>query len=197
MVMETRRRVHRRDRWVSWIVVGVFIVALVLGWVVKTAAEGRSTTCEVDGAHTSYPSGWVLADVELPVLLHAQDLWATPFRTTITLERRPVPQDVAKPLSTIQNMIALERGQSWTAYRTLTLEDPVSVNGYAGMRTSFAYVEADPNPFFETVPVVMHGQDYVLPVGDQVYIATVTAAEANYAQAKKALLAMVRSLQVP
>ena len=196
MATEIRERVHRRDRWVSWIIISVFVVALILGWVVKTTAEGRTVVCEAAGVHTCYPAGWVRADVQPPVLLQVENLWAASFRTTLRLERWPVPPNAEKPLNVVQSTVALERGRNWTAYRMLLMEEGVSINGRTGMRIAFAYVETNPNPFLETVPVVMRGEDYLFPVGNQVYIATLTAAEANHAQAQKALLAFVRSLQM-
>jgi len=191
-------------------VVGVFALALILGWVLKTAAQGRTTVGDAGETSVRYPSGWVRSDAKVPVLFKAQDLWATPFRTTLTLERRPVPPDTVSPLSYVQSSLDLERGRTWTAYRTLELEEPVTVDGRTlqpeelvtgeerrGMLVTFVYVEPNPNPFVETIPVVMQGEDYLFSVGDYVYVSTVTAAKENITQGRKALRALVRSLELP
>jgi len=204
MTAEVQERAQRRDRSVSWVVVGITLIALILGWFVKTAAEGRTVLYEADGLNVRYPADWVRAGVQSPALLQVEDRWAVPYRTTLRLERRPVPAGVPaggpagleKILPTIQNSLALERGRGWTAYRVLRSDGNVEVSGTTGMHITFAYVETNPNPFLETVPVVMYGEDYLFPVGDQVYVATLTAAEANYAQAQKALSAFLRSLEV-
>lgn len=196
MTAEVQERAVRRDRSVSWVVVGVTVVALILGWFVKTAAEGRTVLYEVDGLSVRYPANWVRAEVQSPALLQVEDRWAAPYRTTLRLERRPVPTGFEKILPTIQSSLALERGRGWTAYRVLRSDGSVEVSGTTGMQITFAYVETNPNPFLETVPVVMYGEDYLFPVGEQVYVVTLTAAEANYAQAQKALSAFLRSLEV-
>ena len=193
MVAEVHARAQRRDRWVSWIVVGVVVVALLLGWLVKTAAEGRAVSYEVDGTRVRYPVGWMRATVQPPVLLQVEDRLAPSFRTTLTLQRRPVPQS-GRPLAAVQQNLALERARTWTAYRVLGVQEAATIEGRTGMRVTFAYVETNPDPFLETVPVVMHGEDFLLPVGNGVYVVTLTAAEANYAQAQKHLRTLVRSL---
>ena len=199
MVSEIRARAERHDRRVSWIVIGVFAVALLLGWVVKMAAEGRTVAYRAGQAGDlplRYPFGWVRVDVQPPVQLQVEDCWATPFRTALTLERRPLPSNMAQPLSAVQQTLALERGRTWAAYRVLQMENDVSVKGRKGMRVTFAYVETNPNPFLETMPVVVQGEDYPLPVGNQVYIVTLTAAEANYARGQRSLRALLRSLEI-
>jgi hypothetical protein len=193
MVAEIRSRAQRRDRWVSWIVIGVVVVALFLGWLVKVAAEGRTVAYNAGGLQVRYPAGWVRVNVEAPILLRVENRLATPFRTTLMLQQLPMPQG-GKPLAAVQQSLALERGRAWIAYRVLRVEEPATVEGHTGMRVAFAYVEANPNPFLETVPVVMHGEDFLLPAGDKVYVATLTAAEENFAQAQRYLRSLVRSL---
>jgi hypothetical protein len=145
------------------------------------------------GLQVRYPAGWVRVNVEAPILLRVENRLATPFRTTLMLQQLPMPQG-GKPLAAVQQSLALERGRAWIAYRVLRVEEPATVEGHTGMRVAFAYVEANPNPFLETVPVVMHGEDFLLPAGDKVYVATLTAAEENFAQAQRYLRSLVRSL---
>jgi hypothetical protein len=196
MAVEVRVQAQRRDRWVSWIVVVVFAASLILGWFVRMAAEGRAVTYEVEGLRMQYPADWVRANVHSPVLVQVEDRWAVPYRTTLTLERRPVPPDVERVLPTIQSTIDLARGRSWTAYRVLAKEMDIPVRGTTGMRVRFAYVETNPNLFLDTVPVVMYGEDYIFPGKDEVYVATLTAAEDNFARAQKVLSLLLRSLQI-
>ncbi len=190
---QMRLRSQRRDRWVSWAVVGLVVVALLLGWLVKVAAEGRTIAYKAEGLSLRYPSGWVRANVEAPTLLRVEDRTATPFRTTLMLQRLPMPQG-NRPVAAVQQGLALERGRTWIAYRVLSVEEPATVEGRTGMRVTFAYVEPNHNPFLETVPVVMEGEDFLLPAGDQVYVATVTAAEENFARALRHLRTLVQSL---
>jgi hypothetical protein len=192
MVAEIRAQAQQHDRLVSWIVVALFIAALLAGWGVKAAAEGRTVAVEAGGLQFRYPAGWVKAGAEPPVLFQAEE-WLAPARTAIVVQRRPMPA-VQNPLRAVQQTLSLERARLWTAYRTLETDEAAIVARRTAMRVTFAYVETNPNPYLQTVPVVMHGEDYLIPMGSDVYIVTLTAAEANYARAQKALQSVVRSL---
>lgn len=196
MTTQVLKKARRRDRWVSWFVLGIFVIALILGWVVKTAAEGRTVTYEVEGVRVEYPQGWQRASVQSPYLLVARDQLATPSATTLMLQRRALPENVTNPIQSVHQNLTLERGRNWQAYRVLDVEQDAAFYGRTGQHVTFAYVEANPNnPFLEQVPVVMYGEDYIFASGDQVYIATLTAAEENYDRAQKDLRAFMRALQ--
>jgi hypothetical protein len=192
MTTETLQRAKRRDRWVSWFVVGLFVVALILGWVVKSAAEGRTETYSGNEIIVKYPKGWYRADVEDPLLLQVDDTLAEPYKTTFRIQRRP-----EATLSAAQQALAFNRGRNWSAYRLLQIQNDVSFAGHDGMRVTFAYVETNPDPFRETVPVVIMGEDFYFPAKDgvHVYVFTLTAAEANYERARDDFESFVRSFK--
>lgn len=187
------RQARRRDRWVDLLVIAVVLLALALGWAAKTAAEGRQVPVEIAGGRVRYPAGWVRADAQPPFLLRVEDRLAAGFRTALTIERFPLPPATERPLPAVQQLLALDRGSGWTAYRVLRVQEPASVAGQSGLRVDFAYVETNPDPFQETLPVVMHGSDYLFAQGDQVYVFTLVAAEANYERSQRALLDCIRS----
>lgn len=182
----------RRDRWSSWAVVALTIVALLLGWAVKAAAEGRTSVYEADGMRIAYPAGWVRASVDAPMLLQVEKL-VGPARTTLSLQRRPVTADAANPLNAVQQALTLERGRNWTAYRVLSVDPSGAVPGRDALEVSFAYVETNPNPFLKAAPVVMLGQEYLFSVDQAVQVVTLTAAEANFGGAVKDLQSFLRS----
>jgi hypothetical protein len=194
MVTDVRAQAQRHDRWVSWVVIALFVVALVLGWVVKTLAESRYISYNEAGIQTRYPEGWIKLQAEPPAVLQVADKVAG-ARTTLTLERRPLPGEAPRPLQAVQQTIALERGRNWMAYRVLETEESVLIAGREAMHITFAYVDANPNRFMETTPVVMRGEDYLIPDGNQAYVFTLTAAEAEYAGAQRYLRDLVQFFQ--
>ncbi len=187
---EISTQAQRHDRWVNWIVIAVFVLALLGGWVVKTAAEGRTVAYTENGLDVRYPAGWMRANVQAPVLLQVEDKTT---KTAITLEKRPVPTG-ADPLAAIQQNLTLERGRQWTAYRALETRQGTEFAGHQGLMVTFAYVEANPDPFKQKAPVVMKGTDFIFAVGNEIYLVTLTATEANYAGAQRALQTFVQSL---
>jgi len=194
MVADIRTQAQRRDRWVSWVVIALFLVALLLGWVVKGLAESRYVTYDQGGIKTRYPEGWVKLQAEPPALLQVADQVAG-TRTTLTLEQRPLPTNASRPLSALQQALTLERGSSLMAYRILETQESVSIGGRTAMHVTFAYVDTNPNPFMETTPVVMRCEDYLIADGDKVYVFTLTAPETNYAQGQRYLKDFVQSFQ--
>ncbi len=195
MMTDAQTRARRRDRWVDWLVIGVFVVALLLGWVVKVVAEGRTVLYAAEGLRLRYPAGWVKTEGESPVVVVFTDPWAQPYRSTIRIERHPAPPKMDKPLDTVAQMLQLERGQELQAYRVLQRQE-VTLGGRRGLELTFAYVEANPNPFLTTLPVVMQGREFLFVAGDRVYVVTLMAAQENYATAQRLWQALVRSLTV-
>ncbi|MGC8874028.1 MAG: hypothetical protein ACP5SI_06210 [Chloroflexia bacterium] len=189
-------RSRRRDRWVSWLVIGVFLLALLLGSVVRVLAEGRSIAYEGAGIRARYPAGWVRVETRPPLLLQVEDRTAQPFRTRLMVERRPLPPRAPNPLGAVEQVLVLERG--WLAYRPLEVVTETAAFGgnVPALHVTFAYVEPNSNPFLSTLPVVMLGEEYLLLVGDHAYVVTLTAAEANYPKAQRQFEAFLRSLQL-
>jgi hypothetical protein len=194
MVADTRAKTQRRDRWVSWFVIALFVIALLLGWIVKAVAENRYVSYSDGTIQVRYPEGWIKLQAESPVLLQVADK-PTGVRTSLTIEQRPLPPDASRPLALVQQTLTLERGSNWMAYRVLETEEGVTIGKWTATHTSFSFVETNPNPFMETVPVVMRGEDYLVPNGDQVLVFTLAAPESNYAQAQRYLNDFVRSFQ--
>ena len=196
MVAEIRARAQRRDRLASLLVVALVGVALCLGWVVESLAEGRTEAYASDGLSVRYPAGWVRAETQAPTILQVEDRWATPHRTTLAIQRRPIPTASGQPLGAVQQLLSLERGQSWSSYRLLGAQNGVTIGGRTGVRIGFAYVEGHPSPFLQKVPVVMLGEDFLFELGGQAYVVTLTAAEDNYPQAQRHLGRFIKSLQL-
>lgn len=194
MVADTRAKVQRRDRWVSWIVIALFVAALLLGWVIKAVAENRYVSYSDGTIQVRYPEGWIKLQTESPVIFQAADK-PSGARTALTIEKRPLPTSAARPLSLVRQTLTMERGSSWMAYRVLETEEEVAIAGWTATHVSFAYVETNPDPFKETVPVVMRGADYLVRDGDHVLVFTVAAPESDYAQAQQYLEDFVRSFQ--
>jgi len=183
---------QRRDRWSSWAVVALTVVALLLGWAVKAAAEGRTSVYDANGMRISYPAGWVRTNADSPVLLKVEKL-VGPARTTLVLQRRPVTADATNALNAVHQALTLERGRSWTAYRVLSVTPSSAVPGRDALEVTFAYVETNPNPFLKAAPVVMMGQEYLFGVDQAVQVVTLTAAEANFDGAVKDLKSFLSS----
>ena len=112
----------RRDRWADWLVVGVVILALLLGWVVKAWAEGgtESFTDPETGLTLTYPSGWLMSSTG-DYVFKARDPQSGFFK--ITYQVMADRLDPTRPISLVDavNATAVSRARKLTAFRLLDI----------------------------------------------------------------------------
>lgn len=186
----------RRDRWADWAVIVVLVVALLLGWAVKTVAEGQRVTYTnaEAGLTVRYPQGWLLR-TDPKLAFHALDPGAGAFRTTYQVRVSPI--DATVPLTSTLNMAlndaSLARAQGKTAYRLFDIHAGPDVGGRPTMEATYAYVVEGTDLFVQQMPVVVEGIDIALVKGDRVYVFSLSAAEDAFAGAEKAFRRFVET----
>lgn len=162
-----------RDRYAELLVVGVVVVSLLLAWGVKAGAETRAVHIVVDGFAASYGHNWIREVPYAPEILRIVDPGSGGrFATTITVsvfEGAAGPEDVAREL----NQARIPKKELYQALGAGT----VQLRQRDLYRSEFAYVYVSPDLLKPTVPVVVHGVDYVLPQGDVTYVITLVADE--------------------
>lgn len=185
-----------RDRWADWAVVGVVIVALLLGWALKVSAENRTLSYSNEGITVYYPAGWLL-DKKSNYAIEVSDPNSGLFKTTYIVQKELVDAGASEmaALTSLLNNISLSRAQTTTAYKLFEVEE-VQVRGQSAVKASFVYVEEKPDPFRETMPVVVVGADYAFVEGGQVYVFTLLAAESDFAAAEGRFLAFLESAKL-
>jgi hypothetical protein len=191
----------RRDRWADWLVVGVIVVALLLGWAAKSWAEGstESFTEAETGLSLNYPAGWLAGSSE-DYLFQARDPQSGLFKTTYRIVADKLDPDRPRSLVDAVNTTSVSRARKLTAFRLLDIV-PVDEEGQAltsnmemeggepkaprAIWARYVYVEEKPDPFRESLPVVVLGLDYTAVRGDYLYTVTLLASEASFDQAEQ------------
>lgn len=177
---ETQRRVEartvlRNDRYGSVLTVLVTVLALSLGLLLRQNQLG-STLPFADrtaGIQTRYPADWLL-DTEGNYVMRVRDPAARPFKTTYEIQVVP-----ASPQTSVRNVLdnlTLQRSSELAAYRVLSVTE-VSEQV---TQMDFAFVDTDPNPFLQRLPVVVLGTDLVVLEGDRAIVITLLASEDTY-----------------
>jgi hypothetical protein len=189
----------RRDRWADWAVVGVVVVALLLGWVVKVLAESVTETY-TDADHSltlRYPKDWLLAGDD-QVAFRAVDPNPADFKTTF--EVQVLPAGTSSPttatLSLALHNVSLERAQDTTAFRQFEVVEGRELDGRPTMESTYVYVQKGNDLFFQKMPVVVLGLDVAVAQGDQVYVFSLLARQDLYAAAEKDFRRFVRSAKI-
>lgn len=157
-----------------WFVVGLTIVALILGWGVKTSTEGRGRSFSASGVTAMLPAQWLVETAGAGPLNgdslepgEVFNAWnpmdpATRYSTSL------LPSGADVGLATAAALRNLQRAQSLTAYRVIE-QTPVELSGRSGYRVTFAFVDATA---LDAVPVVFQGIDYYFPADGQVIVVT-------------------------
>lgn len=198
----------RRDRWADWLVIGIVVVALLLGWAVKAWAEGSagSFTDPETGLTLRYPVGWLTGSAE-DYVFKARDPHSGPFKITYQVTADKL--DPARPMSLLDavNATTLGRARQLTAFRLLDIESVdeegqpllADIDAEGGeykapsaIWSRYVYIEEKPDPFAESLPAVVLGLDYTTVKGEYLYTFTLRASEADFDRAEKDFRAFIQ-----
>jgi len=163
----------RRDRWADWAVILVVVAALGLGLLLRENALYSYSSFAVGDGDISgcVPANWLREYGDDP-LLQARDPRSGAFNTKLVLRTRPLAPEM-EPTLALQSL-AMERADAVNAFRTLET-DQVAVGGRTAIQRTFTYVQTDPNPYLDRLPVVVKGVDVVLGDGGRVILVTYLA----------------------
>ncbi len=188
-----------RDRWADWAVIGVVVVALLLGWGVMALAQGQRGLYadERTGLTVRYPQGWLLKAGE-NLAFQAVDPASGDFKTTYQV--RLVPIDAAAAvtptLASVLNNASLARAREGTAYRLFDIVEGRQLGGQPTMEATYVYVVESSNLFTQRLPAVILGLDVALARGDRAYIFSLLASEDNFKKAEPAFRQFVKSAEI-
>ncbi len=178
----------RQDRWADWAVIGVLIVALLLGWALMLVVQGqRATFADADtGLTLRYPKGWMQKSDDR-LLFQAADPSSGEFNTTYQVRVQPMEASgaVTSTLASVLNSASLARAQEGTAFRMLDLKEGKAVNRRPTMEATYVYVVDSADFFSQQLPVVVMGLDIAVAEGDQAYLYSLLASQDNFDEAER------------
>ncbi len=188
-----------RDQWADWAVIGVVVVALLLGWGVMALAQGQRGVYadERTGLTVRYPQGWLLKAGE-NLAFQAVDPASGDFKTTYQVRRVPIDATapVTPTLAAVLNNASLVRAQEGTAYRLFEVVEGQKIDGRPTMEATYVYVMESSNLFIQRLPVVVLGLDVAIARGDQAYIFSLLASQDNFKKAEPAFRRFVESAEI-
>jgi hypothetical protein len=207
----------RREGLTEWSVIGLVILALIAGWVLKVSIQGQTAPFASETLSVRYPVDWLLGkDDEALFTVTDPDSLST-FKTTFNARVEPLGEveeqeyvfkvegvDASvKPLGEVTglnaaaNRLVMRKNKELKEYNVLSAR-ATTLMGQEALAIEYAYVDS-PRAGWATapsLPVVVQAVDTVTIKGNQVYVFTY-AADANvFAQEKGTLAAILESVSL-
>lgn len=175
---ETPSDLTKNDRFSAVLVLLITLIGLGLGLLIQ-----RSTASQVwvysntpAGIDAAYPLGW-LTDERGNYVVRILNVRARPYKTQYIISVVPISGQTS--IRNIIDSLTLQRSVDFPAYRLINVEE-VSSGTSPVTRMEFAFVETDPNPFIERLPVVVQGMDIVFVDGNRAIIVTFMTDRESY-----------------
>jgi hypothetical protein len=179
-------------------VIGLFALALLLGFGLMTWAEGQGTTFAALDATLSlgYPTSWA-PQADKGTLLSIRDLRSEGmFKTSFSVEARELGSTAMRPVEDWIEPLTQQRAEELAAYRILETGD-TEVDGAKAVKISYVYeIEPAGSAFQASVPVVVQGVDILVSHGSNLYILTFAAPAATFSQQAGTLDAILDSVRL-
>ncbi len=207
----------RGEGLTEWLVIGLVILALIVGWVLKASIQGQTATFASETLSVRYPVDWLLGKDEDTLFTVTDPDSLSTFKTTFSTRVEPLEEvkeeeyvfkvegvDASvKPLGEVTglnaaaNRLVMRRNKQLKEYNVLSARE-TTLMGWEALAIEYAYVDS-PRAGWATapsLPVVVQAVDTVIVKDDQVYVFTY-AADANiFAQEKGTLASILESVRL-
>jgi protease PrsW len=160
-------------------VLGVTVIALLLGVVQRNAVLGETKSTSSNGATISYPATWRLSSSKVSTT--ATNAGAGGAETTLALRSVKVDatlSDVAA-ITQASNLLNVERGTERSGYKVFDITTGRKVKGRPAATARYAFTVDRGSFFQETLPVVLTGDDTYVRDGDTVHVLTLETPVSN------------------
>ncbi len=171
------------ERQSAVLTVCLLLIALLLGWQVKTAVQNASRTIEQGGFMADVPPGWLVQPGAGDLVVVARNPQA--LNHLYRVSQLPAASDLDS-LAENRNLVRIRLDSS---YRVLDAS-PVIFDGRDGYKINFARVDLNPNG----LPQVIEGIDYYFAAEDRVIILSLEARSETFATALPAFQRFMQSV---
>jgi hypothetical protein len=177
-VTEAASEITKNDRFSFVLVIVTFVVMFTIGLLMKQqSAAGTWPFSDTEsGIEAEYPVGW-LVEEGTTYVARIRDPKSRPFKTQLMLTVVPAGGQTA--IRNVLDSLTLQRSVDLPAYRVIQVQE-FDEGGFTVTQMDFVYVQTDPNPFIERLPVVVRGIDRIILDGNRAIIASYMADESTF-----------------
>lgn len=184
-----------QQRWSHYLTLLLALVMILYGVNLRASVLGATEvyTNAQAGIRASYPSGWLL-DEDGDYVFRVRDMSRIGFKTTIQVTTRPVGPDMSG-FNVLDNL-NITRSQSLATYGILNTEPYALPDETDATAMNYYFVDIEPNPFLESLPVVVAGLDILTIRGGQAIIITFQADSMSFDEARAIFDRFVSNLEL-
>ena len=187
------RRIHR-DRFADGAVLGLVVIALLAGWLIKAGAEGATQPLSSEIGSFNVPTGW-RSDKSTGLAAH-DTRTASGVPTTFSLATEALDGDPSLNALSTRRTIKLAQdldGFSMLSTRTET------VDGNAATMLHYAYVvvPAAGTAGSERLPVVVEATDTLIKHGGQLVVVRFSSESSSFAALADLRAKIIASVKLP
>jgi hypothetical protein len=186
------------ERVANLLVIATVAIALLLGLVLKTAVQGRTSAYEDGTISLDFPATWVVdQDASGNAMVRNPQSSSTLFNARVLVFHDQVPDSGlpgSSPLAEAATAWTLQRSRGLNMFRNLATQDGLTVAGRPAIRIDYAHV-TDPAADLGRpgIPVVVRGSDILLIQGDRLTVISGQASAIDWQAFQQDLDAVLES----
>jgi len=184
----------RRDRYADWAVIGLVVIALLIGWAIKSGAEGAIQSLTSDVGSFNAPIGWRSDKSAGLAAMDTRTTSGVPTTFSITTE----PLDGDPSLNALSTRRTIKLAQDLDGFSMLGTQSD-TINGEAATTMSYAYVvvpEAG-TAGSARVPVVVEATDTLIKRSGQLVIVHFSSESSSFAALANVRAKLIGSVKLP
>ncbi|MBI5931612.1 MAG: hypothetical protein HY862_20050 [Chloroflexi bacterium] len=157
----------------------ITVVVIGLGMILRGSILNATTPFkdEENGIRGQIPANWLLDANPPSYVFRAENPNARPFKTLIQASLQTVGPD-ANPRSVV-DLLVVQGPNRLPGYDVQSILQ-TSLGEDEAVEIQYSFIQSDPNPFLQSVPVVVQGIDLVVLRGNQAVILTYRDAVDNF-----------------
>ena len=184
----------RRDRFADWAVIGLVVIALLIGWAIKSGAEGATQALSSDVGSFNAPIGWRSDKNAGLAAMDTRTASGVPTTFSITTEAF----DGDPSLNALSTRRTIQLAQDLDGFSMLGTQ-PDSIFGNSATTLNYAYVvvpEAG-TAGSARVPVVVEATDTLIKRGGQLVIVHFSSEASSFAALTDMRAKLIGSVTLP
>ncbi|MCU0482201.1 MAG: hypothetical protein MUE54_13480 [Anaerolineae bacterium] len=176
------------------------ILVIILGLLYSLNLRGGVVSATVPytdlqaGIRVNYPANWLLDTLGgSDYVFRVRDMSRTGFKTTLQVSLRPVSADMTE--RNVLDALNINRPISLSTYDIQSVEQIMLTSETPATLMRYTYVDTENNPFLESFPIVVAGEDILTLSGGQAIIITFRADARTFDQDRAIFLQFLRTLE--